>query len=312
MSKQTGNIHDALFKQVLSDPALACTFLREHLPAEVLSLLGPEAPELISGSFVDEELRQSHSDLLYRMHLKVERDAFAYVLVEHKSSPDSGARLQLLRYVVRLLTDWYERNKKKLPLPPVLPLLVHQGPEGWNFSCEFTDLFGTVPEPLRPYVPSFRHALVDLGPMDDTTLSCETRLRAFLKALKYSRRSDLPACIGIVLAEAPWLDEGDLLVILTYLSKGPVEVNKRVIQETLLRLLPERKERIMRSFGQPYYEEGCANGEAKILTRLLEKRFGAIPASLRERIFAADVSSLDTWVERVLDAPDLQSIFEPN
>jgi hypothetical protein len=131
----------------------------------------------------------------------------------------------------------------------------------------------------------------------------------------------------VVLAEAPWLEEKDLLGILTYLSKGPVAVDIRVIQETLLRLVPERKEWIMGSFGQPYYEKGLAEGRAegevreakgeargaaKALTWLLEKRFGAIPASLRERIFAADVSSLDTWVERFLEAPDLQSVFEPN
>ena len=167
MSNQIGNIHDSFFKRTLSDPELAGTFLREHLPPELVELLGPEVPVVIHGSFVDEELRQHHSDLLIRMQLRSGNDAFAYVLMEHKSSPDPGARLQLLRYVVRLLTHWHDQNKPPLPLPPVVPLLVHQGPEGWELSCEFTDLFGTVPEAMRPYLPSFRHALVDLGPMAD-------------------------------------------------------------------------------------------------------------------------------------------------
>jgi predicted transposase YdaD len=175
MSEQIANIHDAFFKQVLSEPALAGTFLREHLPPDVAILLSPEPPELVAGSFVDEELRQHRSDLLFRVQLKVGRDAFAYVLTEHKSSPDPSARLQLLRYVVRVLTHWYDRNQQQLPLPPVLPLLAHQGPEGWTFSCEFVDLFGTVPESLVLYLPSFRHALVDLAPMDDSTLSAEVR-----------------------------------------------------------------------------------------------------------------------------------------
>jgi hypothetical protein len=74
--------------------------------------------------------------------------------------------LQLLRYVVRMLVHWYDQNKQQLPLPPVLPLLVHQGPGGWTLSCEFSDLFGSVPEPLRPYLRSFRHALVDLPLID--------------------------------------------------------------------------------------------------------------------------------------------------
>lgn len=314
MSAQISNIHDAFFKQVLSDPELAGTFLREHLPPEVASLLGPETPELIPGSFVDEELRQHHSDLLFRVHLNTREDAFVYVLLEHKSSPDPGARLQLLRYIVRLLIRWHSENKQQLPLPPVLPLLAHQGPERWKVSYEFTDLFGSVPEALRPYLPSFRHAFVDLGPMEDRSLSDKVRLRAFLKALKYGRREDLPERLCVVLAEAPALDDKDLLVILTYLNKSPIMMDSKLMQETLERLMPERKVEFTGWFSQPYYEKGLAEGEAKgearLLSRVLEKRFGELPGSVRQRISAADVASIDAWVERVLDAPDLQSVFE--
>jgi hypothetical protein len=52
-------------------------------------------------------------------------------------------------------------------------------------------------------------------------------------------------------------------------------------------------------------------GGAKVLTRLLEKRFGAIPAALQQRIASADTASIETWAQRVLDAPDLQSVFDP-
>jgi hypothetical protein len=173
-----------------------------------------------------------------------------------------------------------------------------------------------VPAPLNPYLPSFRHALVDLARVEDPVLSAEIRLRAFLKALKYSRRADLPDCIDILLAEAPALDGKDLCVILTYLDKGPTALNHKVIHEALLRLVPERTEQIMGWLTQPYYDkgkaEGEAKGEAKILTRLLERRFGTLPDPLRQRIFAADAGSIETWVERAFDAADLQSIFDSN
>jgi hypothetical protein len=112
--------------------------------------------------------------------------------------------------------------------------------------------------------------------------------------------------------EWPVLGERDLFVILTYLDKGPIAVNSKVMHETLMRLVPERKERIMGWLTQPYYDKGKAEGEAKVLTRLLEKRFGVIPALVRERILAADAGSIDVWVERALDAPDLQSVFDAN
>lgn len=316
MAKQLANSHDPFFKQALSDPELAGTFLREHLPAEVAELLGPEPLEPVPGSFVDEELREYHSDLLYRVWLKSGDGAFAYVLMEHKSTPDQGARLQMLRYVVRILSDWYEKNKKKLPLPPVLPLLAHQGPEGWRFSCEFADLFGPVPAALRRYLPDFQHALVDLSRIDDSDLSSKARLRAFLKALKYGRRPDLGVFIDVVLAESPELEKRDLQIIVGYLGKWPARLDNEMLRAALQRLTPERTEEIMGWIGQPYFDEGKAvgeaKGEAKVLARILEERFGAIPSSLRQRIFAADVASIDTWVELAFSAPDLQSVFESN
>ena len=319
MSKPPANIHDAFFKQALADPRLAATFLREHLPSDIAELLSQEPPEPVPGSFVDEDLKQHHTGLLFRVHLKSGAAAVAYVLMEHKSAPDPGARLQLLRYVVRVLTQCHEQNGQSLPLPAVFPLLVHQGPQRWAFSCEFQDLFGIVPEALRPYVPCFRHALVDLAQMEDGELSSDASLRAFLKALKYSRRPDLPDRIDMVLAEAPVLEERVLFVILTYLD-SPRTIDNKVIHEALLRLMPERKEKIMGWITQPYYEKGLAEGEArgeamgeaKVFIRLLEKRFGPIPTSLRERIFGANVGSIEAWVERAFDAPDLQSIFESN
>jgi hypothetical protein len=217
---------------------------------------------------------------------------------------------------VRILVNWYEQNEPRLPLPAVLPLLVHQGPGPWRVCCEFADLFGAVPQPLRPYLPSFRHALVDLGQMEDPELSGQVRLRAFLKALKYSRRPDLPRRIDILLAEAPVLEETDLVLILRYLDKGPIAMSDTLMQEALQRLLPERTERIMGWFSQPYFDkgkaEGRAEGEANLLLRLIERRFGDIPSHLRQRIFAADVATLEQWADRVLDARDLQSVFESN
>jgi hypothetical protein len=151
--------------------------------------------------------------------------------------------------------------------------------------------------------------------MEDQELSEQARLRAFLKALKYSRRPDLPQRIDILLAEAPVLGAADLALIITYLNKGPIAVSDTLMREALERLVPEEAEPPPNGwFGQPYFEkgtaEGRAEGEANILVRLIERRFGDVPPHLRQRIFAADVATLEEWVDRVLDARDLQSVFE--
>ncbi len=55
--------------------------------------------------------------------------------------------------------------------------------------------------------------------------------------------------------------------------------------------------------------EGWAEGWASILNRLLERRFGSLPAAVRKRIRSASVQELESWADAVLDAPTLEAVF---
>ena len=55
--------------------------------------------------------------------------------------------------------------------------------------------------------------------------------------------------------------------------------------------------------------EGWAEGWASILNRQLERRFGSLPAAVRNRIRSASVQELDSWADAVLDAPTLEAVF---
>ncbi|MBF0627099.1 MAG: DUF4351 domain-containing protein [Magnetococcales bacterium] len=56
-------------------------------------------------------------------------------------------------------------------------------------------------------------------------------------------------------------------------------------------------------------KQGEQFGEAKILTRQLQRRFGTLPDWASERITKADSSSLEEWGVRVLDAHSLEEVF---
>ena len=58
---------------------------------------------------------------------------------------------------------------------------------------------------MRPYTISFRYALVDFAGIEDNALSVYIRLKAFLMALKYVLRPDLPEHLGVLLAEGAQL-----------------------------------------------------------------------------------------------------------
>jgi hypothetical protein len=54
---------------------------------------------------------------------------------------------------------------------------------------------------------------------------------------------------------------------------------------------------------------GRIEGEAKALIRLVERRFGPLPAAVRERILAADSTMVEGWLDRLMEAPSLDAVF---
>ncbi|WP_281051538.1 DUF4351 domain-containing protein [Thauera sp. GDN1] len=56
-------------------------------------------------------------------------------------------------------------------------------------------------------------------------------------------------------------------------------------------------------------QQGRLEGEARVLERQLTRRFGDLPAWVRERLGSATEAQLETWTEAVLDAAILSAIF---
>ena len=57
-------------------------------------------------------------------------------------------------------------------------------------------------------------------------------------------------------------------------------------------------------------QEGRHLGETQLLVRLLQQRFGDLPASAMERISNASEQELSAWSLKLLDAQSLDEVFE--
>ena len=55
--------------------------------------------------------------------------------------------------------------------------------------------------------------------------------------------------------------------------------------------------------------DGFRKGEASLLRRQLEYKFGALPAWTRDRLESATTEQLTGWGERLLTAPSLEEVF---
>ncbi len=86
MERATNSPHDAVFKHLLSHRATARDFLDIHLPAPLRALCNLNTLRLESGSFIDDELRASHSDILYSLQTQA-GEGYIYLLIEHQGPP---------------------------------------------------------------------------------------------------------------------------------------------------------------------------------------------------------------------------------
>ena len=76
------NPHDRLFKETWSKKENARDFLQHYLPDYLLSSIDMESLEICKETFIEEDLKEYFSDLLYKTAFSGKR-GYLYFLFEH-------------------------------------------------------------------------------------------------------------------------------------------------------------------------------------------------------------------------------------
>ncbi|MEG0171809.1 MAG: Rpn family recombination-promoting nuclease/putative transposase, partial [Acinetobacter sp.] len=117
--------HDAAFRQFLANPDVARDFMQIHLPDELCALCDLSTLKLESGTFVEEDLRQYASDILWSMKTTSGDDGYIHLLLEHQSTADKNMAFRQMRYAIAAMQRHLEAGHKTLPL--VIPVLFYHG-----------------------------------------------------------------------------------------------------------------------------------------------------------------------------------------
>jgi predicted transposase YdaD len=337
--------HDALFKRTFSDPVHAAGELRSVLPAALTAQMDFDDLRVESGSYVDQELGERHSDLLYSVPLGSQR-ALIYLLFEHQSGVDPKMLFRLLRYMVRIWERWLKAHPEAERLPPLIPVVLYHGAEQWWAPVAFEgliDLDGEAAQAAAPFVPHFRCALDDLSRFTSEDLrnrSATALARLALFLLKGARHD--PDLVDRLWdwAEAwraVW-SAPDGLATLQGLIRYILLVNAKATPQRMQKLLgstvgPEVQEVVM-TVGQQLIEQGMVTGFEKgieqgmvtgiekgietvvdknrrLLLRLVHRRFGELAPARVLQVEAADGDQIERWIEAILVAESVEALFAP-
>lgn len=261
---ETGNLHDRFFKDALLQPNATADFIRYYLPERISRLLIPESAEPLEDSFIDADLQEHLSDLLFRVKLKTGQEAYLYLLLEHKSFPDEWVALQLLRYLVRIWDKSNRAGVKKLPL--VIPVVFYHGKATWKIPENFGALFDWAENlaDLREFIPEFRYHLCDLSKFADEDLRGQTELQASMRLLKHIFRDELhdqlETVFRLIIENTPEKNQVDRLKILINYLLRTGKAGEKEVAEKLNKTNEEVRRKVMETVIDQWIAQGLQRG----------------------------------------------------
>lgn len=321
----TSRPHDALFKAAFETPEHATALFQLVLPNEVSAAISWSSIARESGTFIDPELADRHSDLLFSVQL-ADAPALLYLLLEHQSTHAHDMPLRMAEYLMRV---WRRHQKEHdMPLPLILPAVVSHAPGSWTGPRSLHALIQPPPTSisgLAPLVLDYSMLVLDLIEADDAKLR-DWALGAFPKlALVVLRDGRDPQRLRRdfnhwrdTFREVLRAPNGAEAVtqVLRYVALVTGDMHFEEFRATIREQLPEAGE-IAMTIAEQLRQEGLQQGlqqgrqqeRAAVLLKQLTLKFGSLPPACVTRIEAASYEQLERYIERVLTAESLEDLF---
>lgn len=322
------SIHDALFKSVFGQSALAAAHLRRFLKAELVEALAWETLERVPGSFTDDLLGERHTDLLFSVQWRGEGEAgrepaLFYILAEHQSRPDPMMPMRLLRYMLRIWDRHLVEHPGARRVPAIFPVVVYHGPEPWTAATRFSELVDILPalrELVAAHTPEFELVLQDIPRMPDRLLASDTGDGVARILFKYVGRGEILQRLEALPEVLAAFRTASLLTqsaFIEYIAGTESKLARNNLADFLDRTVgKEAKEFAVTIIERSHQEgrqegrvEGVSEGQRLALLKVITHRFGAPTAAVTSRVMAAADQEIDRWMTALLDAESLDAVL---
>ncbi|EDQ8707982.1 Rpn family recombination-promoting nuclease/putative transposase [Salmonella enterica] len=288
--------HDGLFKLFLREPDTARDFLAVHLPADIRAQVRLDTLKLEPGSFVDQKLRELHSDVLYSVEAAEGHAGYIYCLVEHQSTADRMMAWRMMRYSMAVMDAHLKKGNDTLPV--VVPLLFYQGTvRPYPYSTDWMDCF-YVPALARE-VYSRPWPLVDVSVMEDSELQSHRRMALLELVQRDIRHRDAASLLRDVvqLIRLAGNTREQVEAVLCYIIyNGMTSESITPFLYELAGEIPEYKELIMGTIAQQLKEEGIQLGIQQGIQQGIEQGIEQARLVAQQKLLETAYALLDNGV----------------
>lgn len=310
--------HDALYRRLFSHPGMVAQLLTGFVEEDWVEDLDLEAMTRLNADFIGRHGKRRNADMIWRIPRKSGGEAYLLLMLEFQSTQDRWMALRIMVYA-GLLWQHLIDSQSLTPdgrLPPVFPVVLYNGDPEWNAPLSVAELIALpTGSPLWPWQPAARYHIIDEGRFPDTLLADRGTLAALLFRLENSPEpSQIAEIVDAVIEWFRGHNGFDALrpLFATLAARVVFTVEGRTLDERVIEDLLEVKAMLANrpaQWKQAWTAEGERTGEANALLRLLEHRFGPVPDSARHRIDTAELTELQSWTVRVLDAANIDDVL---
>ncbi|MBI3777189.1 MAG: Rpn family recombination-promoting nuclease/putative transposase [Gammaproteobacteria bacterium] len=314
--------HNSGYHPLFSHPELVEDLFKSFVTEPWVAQLDFTTLQRVNAKLHAEGLERRDGDLIYRVLYRDGSEVYLYLLLEFQSQPDPWMAIRALVYV-GLLYQHLIRENRLTPngkLPPVFPLVLYNGDTRWNVAQEIKDLIALPSNtPLWLYQPTLRYYLVDesrypegkAGSLVGVLFQIENcknldELRPIVKHLAEHWQKQIPASLRR--AFISWIRR------VVAPGKG-VELEPQDIEDfaevqiMLATRIKQWEQEIRKQEFEKGIEKGILTGEAKLLHRQLQMRFGALPPWAEEKLTHATSAQIEQWGTKILSAVSLDEVF---
>ena len=320
--------HDKFFKETMQDVETAHDFLTNYLPKDILQLIDLDNLSLQKDSFIEKELQEAFSDILYKTSIKGQ-ETYLYFLFEHKSTPFKTTALQLLKYMVRI---WEQKIDKEraAALPIIIPLVIYHGETKWRMGKTLSSIIDdmqNMPESIKRYIPDYEYIVYDFSPLSDREIKGNVKLKIFLEILKaiFKKEPDgFLEAVRIAFMAMEKLNQRTrgidyLETLIRYIMSARQDIEFKDVYNAVKEISVEGSEIIM-TIAEQLINEGMQKGLEKGMEKgflsaksetamhLLTKKFGILPEEMQNKIQKADADTLNFILDNIFDLTSLEDV----
>ncbi|MEO5331409.1 MAG: Rpn family recombination-promoting nuclease/putative transposase, partial [Magnetococcus sp. YQC-5] len=268
-------------------------------------------------------------DVVWEIPLRAGGTLFVLLILEFQSDIDDWMILRLDVYSGLLYQQLVDERKLKVTdgLPPILPIVLYNGDQPWDAATSLHELI-RLPEgsSLWKYQPQMRYYLISQIRFSNEELKKYNSFIALFFRMEHpaNPKEMIQTTHDLVSwfqnhPDAPPVKHLFRELLIAGLARFKVPNPHTHMPENLqemVNMLTTRFEQWAHDYKMEGYQagelKGQQTGEAKLLVRLLMRRFGELPASIHNKIAMAESNTLETWGDLVLDARSLEDVFGPD